>query len=131
MAFLEKGYVREDTNIEPDHDNFYGEMYERKWKNEEVKDIIDLGDKIMEELEGKKDPTNPQHYTSVPKEYEHHRVMAVWGMDYHLSAAIKYLARAGKKKSAHLSDKDKETEDLNKSITYIQMRLELMKEGIL
>jgi hypothetical protein len=115
-----------DYELERDRD-FYSLMYETKWSHSDNDKFENREDKDSSEASS----LSPKHYTGVPKQYEHHRVMAVWGMDYHLSAAIKYLARAGKKESAHLSNKQKETEDLNKSITYIKMKLELMEEGIL
>lgn len=123
-------------DMEPDYDSyandqidFYTHMSNEKWIDRSAETLPPWFNDVEENTTN--DPTNPSHYTSVPREYEHHRVMAVWGMDYHLSAAIKYLARAGKKTSAHLSDKEKEMEDLKKAITYISMRLELMEENIL
>ena len=123
-------------DLEPDYDSYSNDQEDffTQMSNEKWIDIANEAPPVWHndiEKTETHDPTNPTHYTSVPREYEHHRVMAIWGMDYHLSAAIKYLARAGKKTSAHLSDKEKEMEDLRKAITYISMRLELMEENIL
>jgi hypothetical protein len=117
-------------DLEPDRscyadsdEDFFNQMVHEKWLENHYG--------IKPEEDQHTDPTNPAHYTDIPKEYQHHRIMAIWGMDYHLSAAIKYLARSGKKQSAHLTAKEKEMEDLKKAITYISMRLELMEEGVL
>jgi len=81
------------------------------------------------EMNMNNDPTNPNHYQgSIPKELEHHRVVAAHGLDYHIGCATKYLFRAGKKQSAHLSDLEKEIQDLEKARTYIKMKIDLLKE---
>jgi hypothetical protein len=45
-------------------------------------------------------------------------------LDYHLGNAIKYICRAGKK------DPDKEIEDLQKSVWYINRKIERLNGGI-
>lgn len=45
-----------------------------------------------------------------------------------LGNAIKYIARAGKKKSAMMDDKQKEIEDLEKAIWYINRRIKELAE---
>lgn len=40
-----------------------------------------------------------------------------------LGNAIKYISRAGKKKSGNMSDKEKEIEDLKKAVFYINYRI--------
>lgn len=61
---------------------------------------------------------HPQHYTSHPSGIEciditrHH--------DFCIGNAIKYLWRAGLKSEQGLSDKEKQIEDLQKAIWYIQ-----------
>lgn len=72
------------------------------------------------------DNVNPQHYKSHPSGIEcieitrHH--------DFCTGNAIKYLWRAGLKMDADKSAKDKEIEDLQKAIWYINDKIEQLKE---
>ena len=78
----------------------------------------------------KKDPVgSPEHYTDVPAEYEHHRVMDAIGANYHFSNAMKYLWRAGKKSSEAMTIEDKEIQDVRKAVRYLEMWLELRQES--
>lgn len=45
-----------------------------------------------------------------------------------LGNAVKYISRAGKKKSGNLSDKEKEIEDLKKAVFYINYRIKKLEE---
>jgi len=45
-------------------------------------------------------------------------------LNFPLGNAVKYIVRAGLKKSAGMSDKEKAVEDLNKAIQYIQFQIE-------
>ena len=45
------------------------------------------------------------------------------GLDFCLGNAVKYISRAGKK------DPDKEIEDLNKAVWYINRRIKQLREG--
>lgn len=45
-----------------------------------------------------------------------------------LGNAVKYISRAGKKKSGNLSDKEKEIEDLKKAVFYINYRIKELEE---
>ncbi len=47
-----------------------------------------------------------------------------------LGNAIKYIARAGKKKSAMMDDKQKEIEDLEKAAWYINRRIKELTEDV-
>ena len=73
------------------------------------------------------DPTNPNHYQNADKKYEHRFVAKAWDLEYYLSAATKYIARCGKKSSVGMSDVAKEIQDLEKSIVYIQFRIDELK----
>jgi hypothetical protein len=73
---------------------------------------------------------SPSHYQDVPEEYEHHRVMSAIDANYHFGNAMKYLWRAGKKRSTALSLEDKEIQDVRKAVRYLQMWLELQEESI-
>lgn len=59
--------------------------------------------------------SRPSHYCAGRK-YEPRKVIADWGLNFNLGNAIKYISRAGKK-----GDK---TEDLRKTIQYIEFELE-------
>ena len=72
-------------------------------------------------------PTNPNHYQNADKKYEHRFVAKAWDLEYYLSAATKYIARCGKKSSVGMSDVAKEIQDLEKSIVYIQFRIDELK----
>lgn len=67
------------------------------------------------------DVTHPAHYGA--GKIEVIEAIEDWGLSYHCGNAVKYIARAGKK------NKDKETEDLQKAIWYLNRRLEIMKEN--
>jgi hypothetical protein len=58
--------------------------------------------------------------------YLEHRHLAQWFLenDYPLSAATKYIFRAGKKKSSGLSIEEKAIEDLKKAQEYIGFKIE-------
>ena len=64
---------------------------------------------------------HPAHYTSHPLGIECIEITRHYC--FSIGNAIKYLWRAGLKKDASLSDKQKEIEDLNKSIWYIKDRI--------
>lgn len=71
--------------------------------------------------------TNPGHYNSIPEHLQHWNVVHKMGWDYYLGNATKYIWRAGKKSSAHQSIAEKEIEDLNKAIVYLQKKIDLLK----
>lgn len=45
-----------------------------------------------------------------------------------LGNAIKYISRAGKKKSGSMSDKEKEINDLRKALWYVERRIKELEE---
>lgn len=70
---------------------------------------------------------HPAHYTKHPSGIEciditRHYCFAIGN-------AIKYLWRAGLKKDASLNDREKEIEDLKKSIWYINDRIKQLENG--
>lgn len=68
------------------------------------------------------DPVNkPSHYADTS--IEPIQVIEDWGLGFCLGNAIKYIKRAGHKKSSSLDDKSKEIQDLNKAIWYLQRRI--------
>ena len=62
---------------------------------------------------------NPAHYTNGRK-YEPVKVIEDWGLDYHMGNALKYISRAGRKKSL--------IEDLQKAIFYLERRISIETE---
>lgn len=125
--------------------DFYTQMSEEKWIPEASRKGItahgryaELNENWSEDSSEKSDipklsadPTNPSHYKgSVPKALEHHNVVYAHNLDYHIGCATKYLFRAGKKSSTHLSDGFKEVEDLEKARTYIKMKIDILKNKL-
>ena len=70
---------------------------------------------------------HPSHYTSHPSGVECIEITRHYC--FAIGNAIKYLWRAGLKKDASLEDKEKEIEDLNKAIWYINDRIKQLKNG--
>lgn len=68
---------------------------------------------------------HPKHYTSHPSGIECIEITRHYC--FSVGNAIKYLWRAGLKVSAALSDKQKEIEDLKKSIWYINDRIKQLE----
>lgn len=64
---------------------------------------------------------HPQHYGGGDNPYEVIKVIEAWDLGFHLGTAVKYIPRAGKK------DPDKEIEDLEKAIWYINRKIEQLK----
>lgn len=71
---------------------------------------------------------NPTHYTSHPSGIECIEITRHY--DFCIGNAIKYLWRSGLKGEEGYSDKQKEIEDLNKAIWYINDKINtLTKNG--
>ena len=89
-------------------------------------EAVILGAKQIEALAGSTSnyATNPSHYKNADKKYEHRFVAKAWNLEYYLSAATKYIARCGKKPSVGMTTTEKEIQDLEKAIVYIQFRIE-------
>lgn len=89
-------------------------------------EAVILGAKQVEALAGSTSncATNPSHYKNADKKYEHRFVAKAWNLEYYLSAATKYIARCGKKPSVGMTTTEKEIQDLEKAIVYIQFRIE-------
>ena len=67
---------------------------------------------------------HPKHYGGEESVYEVVKVCEAWGldMDAYLFNVVKYVARAGKK------DPQKELEDLNKALWYLERRIQNLKK---
>ena len=73
------------------------------------------------------DPVNsPSHYTDT--RIQPIDVIDDWGLDFCLGNAIKYIKRAGHKKSGTLSKTQKEIQDLEKAAWYINHRIQLLTD---
>ena len=67
---------------------------------------------------------HPQHYGGQDNPYEAIKVIEDWDLDFHLGNTVKYISRAGKKET------DKELQDLNKALWYLQRRIENLKNKV-
>lgn len=75
--------------------------------------------KIQNQMKPQSDSINhPAHYNS--GRIEVIEAIEDWGLDYHRGNAVKYVARAGKK------NPDKEIEDLQKAIWYLNRKVQLL-----
>ena len=66
---------------------------------------------------------HPQHYGGEDNLYEAIKVIEAWDLDFHLGNTVKYISRAGKK------DIDKELQDLNKALWYLQRKIENLNKS--
>lgn len=76
-----------------------------------------------EELPSAKAVDHPSHYGGDGNPYEAIKVIEAWDLGFHLGNTVKYIARAGKK------DPKKLLEDLEKSLWYLQRKVDLLKEA--
>lgn len=77
-------------------------------------------DKTLEDM-----VNHPSHYTT--GKIEVIDFIEDKELGYHLGNAVKYIARAGKKEDAELSKRQKEIQDLEKSVWYINRRIQNLK----
>jgi hypothetical protein len=90
--------------------------------NFELKTILRSDVKKMSEQQQSYEYVNhPQHYGGVENTYEVIKVIEALEMDFHLGNTFKYIARAGKKGT------DKEIQDLEKAMWYLQRKIDLLK----
>jgi hypothetical protein len=90
--------------------------------NFELKTILRSDVKKMSEQQQSYEYVNhPQHYGGVENTYEVIKVIEALDMDFHLGNTFKYIARAGKKGT------DKEIQDLEKALSYLQRKIDLLK----
>ena len=138
--------------------SFERQMYEKQWKHDEPMGSVEtfytmtelvaelekleqedecshnvdwgsLDEKIMDDKARVEScPTDPSHYNQVPAHLQHWDVVGQMGWDYYIGAATKYIWRAGKKRSAGMSDNEKEVEDLKKAVVYLNKKIDLLGE---
>lgn len=68
------------------------------------------------------DISHPQHYTQGVK-HEPKDVIRLWGLNYNVGAAVKYISRAGRKPG------NPANKDLRKAAQYIKFELEWLNNG--
>lgn len=90
-----------------------------------------MNDNIIKDMEYTtitEDQVNhPSHYTDGNIEVIDYIFDKGWGESFCKGNAIKYISRAGKKKSGSLNDNEKEIQDLEKAIWYIQRYVDYLK----
>ena len=83
-------------------------------------DITDDGNQVGD------DPVNHPNYYADGK-IEVIDYIEDKNLGYHLGTAIKYVSRAGKKHERGMTDKEKEIQDLQKAVWFINRKIELLK----
>ncbi len=79
--------------------------------------------KKPEKITKKESVNHPEHYLKNTG-HEVIDVIRAWKLNFEIGNAIKYIARAGKK------DPNKEIEDLEKAMCYIEMQIKSIKNNI-
>jgi hypothetical protein len=91
-------------------------------KKFELKTILRSDVKKMSENQQNYEYVNhPEHYGGGDNPYEVIKIIENLEMDFHLGNTFKYIVRAGKK------DSDKEIQDLEKALWYLQRKIDLIK----
>jgi len=70
----------------------------------------------------KEQVNHPKHYGGEENTYEAIKVIDAWGLNFSLGNTVKYISRAGKK------DKQKEIEDLEKALWYLEHHINTLKD---
>ena len=65
---------------------------------------------------------HPKHYGGEDNTYEAIKVIDAWDLNFSLGNTVKYISRAGKK------DKQKEIEDLEKALWYLEHHINTLKD---
>lgn len=75
-------------------------------------------------MENKEQVNHPDHYQfGKNNEYEAIKVIDAWNLGFALGNTVKYISRAGKK------DPDKEIQDLEKALWYLQHHIDTLKSN--
>lgn len=72
-------------------------------------------------MENKEMVNHPSHYGDAENIYEVIKIIESLKLDFHIGNALKYIVRAGKK------NQEKELEDLQKAIWYIERKIKLLE----
>jgi hypothetical protein len=70
----------------------------------------------------KEQVNHPKHYGGEDNTYEAIKVIDAWNLNFSLGNTVKYISRAGKK------DKEKEIEDLEKALWYLEHYINTLKD---
>lgn len=74
-------------------------------------------------MENKEQVNHPNHYGGETNIYEVIKVIDAWNLGFSLGNTVKYISRAGKK------DPDKEIQDLEKAVWYLQHHIDMLKSN--
>lgn len=96
-------------------DNDLNSVIENNFMKKMEKRFIESDEEVVDNV------NHPKHYTSHPSGVECIEIARHYC--FSIGSAIKYLWRAGLKKDAALTNKQKEIEDLNKAIWFIKDRI--------
>ena len=72
----------------------------------------------------KEQVNHPEHYGGSENVYEAIKVIDAWDLGFSLGNTVKYISRAGKK------NKEKELEDLNKAMWYLQHHIDNLEKNV-
>ena len=72
-------------------------------------------------MENKEMVNHPSHYGGAENVYEVIKIIESLKLDFHTGNALKYIVRAGKK------NPEKELEDLQKAVWYIERKIKLLE----
>ena len=86
-----------------------------------AENIKEYNDKLLSNNDNDNDVKSPKHYTDTKIEVIDY--IEDKNLGFCLGNAIKYISRAGRKKSAAMSDKEKTIQDLKKAIWYLERRI--------
>lgn len=68
------------------------------------------------------------NYYSENRKYEPIKVIQDWELSFALGNVVKYVSRAGRKKSTALTDLEKRIQDLEKAKQYLDFEIEYIEE---
>ena len=77
----------------------------------------------MKKMKNKEQVNHPSHYGGEDNPYEAIKVIDAWNLGFALGNTVKYISRAGKK------DSDKEIQDLEKALWYLQHHIDTLKSN--
>ena len=78
---------------------------------------------LNKKMENKEQVNHPNHYGGETNIYEAIKVIDAWNLGFSLGNTVKYISRAGKK------DPDKEIQDLEKAVWYLQHHIDMLKSN--
>ena len=79
--------------------------------------------KSKKKMKNKEQVNHPSHYGGETNIYEAIKVIDAWNLGFSLGNTVKYISRAGKK------DSDKEIQDLEKALWYLQHHIDTLKSN--